>query len=99
MKKNILVLTLVLTLVPVFVFGQTGGVQGVLDRIISWLGYFVASVAAIFIMIAGYYFITAQGDSDKLGKARNMILYAIIGIVVVVVAVVLADFVKSAFSI
>ena len=34
------------------------------------------------LIIAGFYFITAQGDPDRLSKARNMVLWALVGVLV-----------------
>ncbi|KPJ55220.1 hypothetical protein AMJ47_01825 [Parcubacteria bacterium DG_72] len=43
-------------------------------------------VAVIFLIIAAFTFISASGDPDKVGKARNFVLYALIGIAVAVAA-------------
>ncbi|MGB9743268.1 MAG: pilin [Minisyncoccales bacterium] len=57
-----------------------------LDRIIDWAFYFLLIIAALFLVIAGFYFITAQGDAEQIKKAKNMVLYAAIGLVVAVVS-------------
>ena len=57
-------------------------VMVVLDSITDWLFALLLIVAVIAIIIAGYYFITAQGDPDKVSKARNFVLYAVIGVLV-----------------
>lgn len=59
---------------------------GVLERIIDWLFYILLVVAALAIVIAGYLFVTAAGDADKVSKARNFIIYAIIGIIIAFLA-------------
>lgn len=64
----------------------TGDVMTVLDRVVDWLFYILLFVAAVFIIIAAYYFVTASGDPETVKKARTLILYAIIGIVVAFVA-------------
>ncbi len=61
-------------------------VLDVLDNITNWLFAILLIVAAIFIIAAGYYFVTAQGDSDKTQKARNWVMYALIGVLVGFVA-------------
>jgi len=53
-----------------------------LDSISNYLFGFLLVVAAIAIIIAGYYFVTAQGDPDKTKTARNFVLYALIGVLV-----------------
>ena len=38
------------------------------------------SVAGVFLMISGFYFVTAQGAPDKLTLARQMLINALIGV-------------------
>jgi hypothetical protein len=52
----------------------------IINRITNWLFAFLIIVAVVSIIIAGYYFITAQGDAEKVKTARNFILYALIGV-------------------
>lgn len=61
-------------------------VMQVFDSIIDWLFTILLVVAAIFIIVAGYYFVTAQGDPDRIAKARQFVLYALIGVLVGFVA-------------
>jgi len=56
----------------------------VLDRIVDWLFTILLVVAAIFIIIAAYYFVTASGNPETVGKARNFVLYALVGVGVAV---------------
>lgn len=98
MKKitfGLIIFTLVL---PVLVSAQLGGapatvpsgadvdVMHVLDNIVNWLFSILLIVAVIYLIIAAYYFVIAQGDSDKISKARTMILYALIGVAVAFLA-------------
>ena len=53
-----------------------------LNNITNWLFSLLLVVAAISIIIAGYYFVTAQGDPDKTKTARNFVLYALIGVLI-----------------
>ena len=61
-------------------------VMTVLDNITDWLFAILLIIAAIAIIIAGYYFVTAQGDPDKTKTARNFVLYALIGVLVGIAA-------------
>ena len=58
------------------------GEDGVLAKIRDYLFTILLIVAAIFIIIAAYFFVTAAGDPEKTGKARNFVLYALIGVLV-----------------
>lgn len=64
----------------------TVDIMDVLDSIANWLFAILLIIAAIFIIIAGYFFVTAVGDPDKTKKARDFVLYALIGVLVGFVA-------------
>lgn len=56
--------------------------------------YFVAGVTAVIaIIIGGIMYATSQGDSSKVQQAKNMILYAVIGLVFVIMAFLITQFV------
>lgn len=60
--------------------------------------YMVAGiVAVIVIIIAGFTFITSSGDQAKITKAKNTILYASVGLVVVMVAFTVTQFILFIF--
>ena len=62
------------------------GQGGILDRIINYLFVILLIAAIIFIIIAGFYFVTAVGDPEKFHKAKMMLLYALIGVLVAISA-------------
>ena len=49
-------------------------------------------VAVIYVVIGGYGYMTSQGDSAKLQKAKSTILYAVIGLVICSLAFVIVNF-------
>jgi amino acid transporter len=53
-----------------------------LENIADWLFYLLLGVAVVFIVIGGIYYATAQGDPEKVKKAGQNILYAMIGVIV-----------------
>ncbi len=57
-------------------------ITDLLDNVTNWLFSILLVTAAIFIIIAGFYFVTASGDPDKTKKARDFVLYALIGVLV-----------------
>ncbi len=59
-------------------------VMVVLDRIVDWLFTILLVIAAISIIIAAYYFVTAAGNPETVSKARNFVLYALVGVAVAV---------------
>ncbi|MFZ1243336.1 MAG: hypothetical protein WAQ22_04335 [Candidatus Saccharimonas sp.] len=57
----------------------------------------LGTVAVIVIIIAGFRFVTANGNKDSVAKARNTILYAAIGLVVAILSYAIVTFVTSRF--
>lgn len=53
-----------------------------------------AAVSIIFIMIAGIKFVTSSGDEKKLASAQSTLTYAIIGLVVTILAFVIVRIVQ-----
>ena len=62
------------------------------------LFYFVAGiVAVIVIIVAGIMYASSGGDAGSVTKAKNLILYSIIGLVVIFSAFVITNFVIGRF--
>jgi len=62
------------------------------------LAFYIAGiVAVIVIIIAGVSYATSLGDAGKITRAKNMILYAVIGLVVLLAAFAITNFVMSRF--
>lgn len=64
-------------------------------NLIQWVVGIGGAVAAIFIVVGGFGYITANGDPGKLQKAKTTILYALIGLVIVALAEVLTAFISN----
>lgn len=64
-----------------------------LQNIFNVILAFAGAVAVAFIVIGGVKYILSQGESNEIKQARDTILYSLIGIVVVVVAFMLVNFV------
>lgn len=58
----------------------------VLERIVDVVFTILLIFAALMIVVAGFYFITASGDTEKVKTARNFVLYALIGVIVAFLA-------------
>jgi Type IV secretion system pilin len=55
----------------------------------------LAVVAVIFVVVGGIQFMTSGGNSEQTNKAKNTILYALIGLAVAVSAELIVNFVLS----
>ncbi len=76
--------------------GESGTrVDEIIELVINVFSLVVGVVSVIMIIIGGLKYITSGGDSGNITGAKNTILYAIIGLVVVALAQVVVKFVLS----
>jgi len=76
-------------------FGDTERFQALITSIINILSLVVGVIAVIFIIIGGLKYITSSGDSNNVTNAKNTILYAIVGLIIVALAQVIVRFVLN----
>lgn len=69
------------------------GLNALITKIVNIISVIVAIVAVIMIIYGGFKYITSGGDSGNVTGAKNTILYAIIGLVVVALAQFIVKFV------
>ena len=62
---------------------------------IQWVIAVAGIIAVIFVVGGGILYITSAGDSQKLQKAKNMILYSLIGLVIVALSEIISGFISS----
>lgn len=74
-----------------------GASSGNLQHIIQIALGTLAAAAVLIIVIAGLKFITEQGDPQGVTKARETIIYALVGLVIVVMAEAIVTFVIGKF--
>ena len=70
-------------------------INNLLEDIINIFSLIVGVVAVIMVIIGGLQYITSGGDSGKITTAKNTILYAVIGLVVVALAQFIVRFVLA----
>ncbi len=68
-----------------------GSVTGILNAVIAVLGI----VAVIVIIIGGVSYMTSSGDAGKVKKAKDTILYGVIGLIIVALSFAIVNFVIS----
>lgn len=69
--------------------------EGTVKTIIDILSAIVGIIAVIMIIVGGFKFVTSGGDSSATKSARDTILYAIVGLVIVAIAQAIVWFVLS----
>ncbi len=70
-------------------------VDSLLSTIVNILSTIIGIVAVIIIIVNGLRFITAGGDANSISSARNGIIYAIVGLILVGLAQVIVRFVLT----
>lgn len=77
---------------PGSLFGN-GTDEGLFKKIVNIMLFIVGAVAVIMLIIGGIRYVTSGGAQDHITSAKNTIMYAIIGIVVSVLAFAVVNFV------
>lgn len=75
------------------------GTEGMITKIINVLLFLIAAVSVVMLIIGGFRYIVSQGDSTKVTSAKNTILYAIIGLIVAILAYAIVNFVMGQLGI
>lgn len=74
------------------------GDTGVFRTVTNVLLFIIGAVSVIMLVIGGIRYTISGGDSAQITAAKNTILYAIIGIVVAILAFAAVDFVIKSFA-
>lgn len=71
------------------------GLNRVIEQAINIFSIIIGVIAVIMIMVGGLKYITSGGDSAGVSSAKNTILYAVVGLVVVAMAQIIVKFVLN----
>lgn len=66
-----------------------------LPNILNIVYFSAGIVAVIALIIAGFLYVTSTGDASKAKTAKNAILYAVIGLITVLVAFTITTFIRG----
>ncbi len=69
-----------------------------ITEVVNIFLYFVGAVSVIVMIWGGFQYITSSGDSQKATTAKNTIMYAVIGIIVVVMSYAIVNWVFGLFK-
>jgi len=75
-----------------------GAITGIAAKVVNLFSIVVGAVAILMIIVGGFRYITSGGDSNRVGGAKNTLIYAIIGLVIVALAQVIVHFVLNTSS-
>lgn len=63
------------------------GVVDILRNVVRWIYIIFFIIAVMFILFAAFNYLTAGGEAEKITTAKNQLIYAIVAIVVALLAV------------
>ncbi|HSW99360.1 MAG TPA: pilin [Candidatus Saccharimonadales bacterium] len=73
----------------------TQKIQDIVTLVVNLFSIVVGIIAVIMIVVGGFKYITSGGDSGNITSAKNTIVYAVIGLVVVALAQFIVKFVLN----
>lgn len=68
-----------------------------IKNVVNVLLFLIGAIAVIMIIIGGLRYVTSNGDASATKGAKDTILYAVIGIIVAILAYAIVNFVISSF--
>lgn len=74
---------------------QLADAGSILLSAIQWIIGIAGAVALIFVVYGAISYITSAGDPQKISKAKNLIMYSLIGLAIVALAEIISAFVSS----
>ena len=74
--------------------GETD-LKSIASKVVNIFSIIVGIVAVIMIIYGGFRYITSGGDSGRVGNAKNTLIYAIIGLIIVALAQFIVHYVLS----
>jgi hypothetical protein len=73
----------------------TSTVQNLAKEIVNIFSIIVGAASVVMIIYGGFRYITSGGDSSRVGNAKNTLIYAVVGLIIVALAQVIVQFVIS----
>lgn len=67
---------------PLTIINSETALIDLIDRIGQIIFLVLMSLAAIFLVVAGFFFMTAGGNPENVNKARQMLINALIGVAI-----------------
>ncbi len=70
--------------------GQTG-LRGIVLTIVNFFLTFLGLLAVIMVIYGGFLYVSSAGNEENVNKAKKILLYAVLGIVVIIVSFALVN--------
>ncbi len=69
-----------------------------IQDIINMMLFLLGAIAVVMIVIGGFRYTTSNGEASSIKSAKDTILYAVIGLIVAIMAYAIVNFVLTAFK-
>ena len=70
-------------------------IETILNAIVNFLFDYGMPIVVLFMVLAGFMFVTARGNEEQLTKAKTTLFWTMVGAAVIVSAKIIAEAVKS----
>ncbi|NTW61891.1 hypothetical protein HGB25_00525 [Candidatus Saccharibacteria bacterium] len=64
-----------------------------IKNLVNTLLYVLGAVSVIVIILSGVFYVTSGGDSNLITRAKNTLIYAVVGLIVALLAYAIVNFV------
>lgn len=81
-----------------FNFDGPKNADGVLISILNTVYFWAGIVAVIMIIVGGFFYVTANGEQAKITKAKNTVLYSVVGLIIILSAATITQFILGRTS-
>lgn len=76
--------------------GCQGGIKGIVLMIINFFLGFLGLLAVIMVIYGGFLYVSSAGNEENVNKAKKILLYAVLGIIVIIVSFALINTILGA---
>lgn len=76
----------------------TSGVGSIAKTVVNLFSVVVGVISVIMIIYAGFRYVTSGGDSNNVSGAKNTLIYAIVGLVIVAISQLIVHYVLNTAS-
>ncbi len=80
---------------PILQSGSLTGPGGIISTVLTWFLILAGAIAVIYLIYGGILYITAGGDAEKATKGRTALINAIIGIIIIALAILIVQWVSG----
>ena len=76
--------------------GCEGGLRGIVLAIVNFFLGFLGLLAVIMVIYGGFLYVGSAGNDENVGKAKKILLYAAVGIIIILVSFALVNTILGA---